>query len=263
MKKSIIVLGLLFAKFALFAQSINADFETDKQGWTAHFSGIFNEHATEQDGRIEWAKLPSPLNTRGGISFSGKNHSNVMFLYIQKEITDLAPNTDYRVIFNMDWVSRMNPSASPITVKVGAVNKAPMFAGEFVGTYFNDVEEESIEEEESVEEEKIAEEEGEDENLDREDRTFDDRWLWTAVFDKGEPGRNGRDFRAVGQLIPNEFGYPFQQNLHNFDSAFLAKTDESGRLFLMIGVEPEQGNIENVFLNTVRVILIENDSKNP
>jgi hypothetical protein len=215
MKKSLIIFGLTIASFALSAQSVNANFEVDEQGWTPHFTGFPMGCEEDYELLIKWSKLTPPLNERGGISFFGKNYSDELFLYIQKEITGLLPNTNYRVMFNMNWLHRLDPLASPITVKVGATNREPTFSEE--------------------------------------------DFLVKASFKRGEIGDDGRDFMVAGQLIPNEFGLPFQQNLQNLDKAFLVNTDDSGRLFLMIGVEPEnRKNIDHIFLNTLRIVLAEN-----
>jgi hypothetical protein len=252
MKKSAIIFSLSVATIALSAQSVNANFEVDEQGWTSHFLGIFetNETTIGSEGQehpsrrisneplIQWSKIIRPLNDRGAISFYGKNYNSGrddisivednfsadLFLFIQKEITGLLPNTNYRVVFNLDWICQLHLSASPITIKVGAVNKEPMLKAT------------SIELSDA--------------------KNYD---IITGLFDKGEIGRDGLDFIVAGRLPPNEFGRPFHQNLHNFDNAFLVNTDESGRLFLMIGVEPETDNdVENVFLNTLRIVLAEN-----
>ena len=263
MKKLTIIFSLLFATFALFAQSnrsINANFEVDKEGWTGHFLGIFETRDTiiDWEGRellsskinhepsITWSNLIPPLNERGGISFSGKNYSNDrrristpgrsydagLFLFIQKEVTDLLPNTTYRVVFNMNWFYQMDPSALPITIKVGAMNQEPIVTAQHVELATNKVYEI------------------------REVLMHDS----PTPIDRGEIGRNGHDFVVAGQLIPNESGLPFQQNLHNFENAFFVDTDKKGRLFLMIGVEPTRGDVENVFLNTLRVVMTENRS---
>jgi hypothetical protein len=215
MKKTFVIFGLLIAPFALFAQSVNANFEIDKQGWTSHFTGFPMGCEEDYELLIKWSKLAPPLNERGGISFVGKNYSDELFLYIQKEITGLLPNTNYRVMFNMNWLHRLEPLASPITIKVGAMNQEPIFS--------------------------------------------EKNFLVKASFKRGETGGDGRDFMVAGKLVPNEFGLPFQQNLQNFDKAFLVNTDDSGRLFLMIGVEPEsRKDVENIFLKTLRVVLAEN-----
>ncbi len=213
MKKITIILSLLFVTTGLFAQSVNANFEIDEQGWKPYFTGYPVGGEAGYELSVKWSKLIAPLDSQGGISFFGKNYSNQLFLYIQKEINGLLPNTNYQVMFNMDWLCQLDASALPITVKIGVVNQEP---------------------------------------------TFSETGLVEASFKKGEIGRNGRDFSIIGRLIPNEFGYPFPENFQNYDNAFLVNTDNSGRLFLMIGIEPEGGPVANVFLNTLRVVLAEN-----
>ncbi len=212
-KNKIFCLGLCLLAQVTFAQSVNANFEVDEEGWTPHFTGypVGGEETYELSAK--WSKMISPLNQQGGISFSGKNYSKTLFLYIQKEINDLLPNTNYQVMFNMDWLCRMEPSAAPITVKIGVSTQEPELS---------------------------------------------ESSLVEPSFKKGEIGKDGRDFSVIGTLKPNEFGYPFQQNMQNYDKAFLVNTDDEGRLFLMIGVEPENDDVADIFLNTLRVVLAEN-----
>jgi len=207
MKKIVVFFVGLFATFALFAQSISANFEIDKQGWKPGNSiGMF-------DGVVEWTNIFPPMNHRHGLSFSGENRNGNLFLYINKEVTGLLPNTNYRIRFNMNWVCRMEISALSVFVKVGAMNENPSL-------------------------ELIA-----------------DEPFYNTFFEKGEIGQNGPDFIVAGRLTPDPEGRPFLQNVNNFNNAFLVNTDDKGRLFLMIGLEPESGDIEDIYLNTLRVLL--------
>lgn len=212
-KYIILIFMLLCTSIGVSAQSVNANFELDEEGWIPHFTGYPAGGEEGCELSAKWSKMISPLNERGGISFSGKNYTGKLFLYLQKEFDGLVPNTNYQVMFNMDWLCRLESSTAPIAVKIGAVNQEP---------------------------------------------TFSETGLVEASFKKGENGRDGRDFITIGRLTPNEFGYPFQQNFQNYDKAFLVNTTDEGRLFLMIGIEPESVDVVNIFLNTLRVVLSEN-----
>ena len=214
MKKTLTIFGFLLATSALFSQSISANFQTDMEGWTSHQS------------TVEWANLFAPMNNRGGISFARENTSSreehinrdYSFLFIQKELANLSPNTSYRITFNTSWLAWLEASASPISVRVGAINNVPV-------SVFSE----------------------------------------TIIMPYGVSGKVSylhnftieRDFVVAGQLTPNENGLAFTQNINNFDNAFYVNTDDEGRLFLMIGIETENPKIENVFLNTLRVVLRE------
>jgi hypothetical protein len=206
-KTKIISTILIFLTTTLFAQTFNANFEVDNSGWTSRQS-------------IERTTLFSQLEDRHGLSFSREYPSNDIILFIQKEITELKPNTNYRVMFNMNWLAWLDASALPIFIKIGAVNQEPTT-------------------------EVIDLDNGEE-------------VIVKHNYDKGEIGRNGRDFIVAGQLNPDKQSRPFLQNVHNLNNAFFVNTDNKGRLFLMIGIETENEIIENVFLTTVRVQLREN-----
>jgi len=243
MKKTLTIFGFLLATSALFSQSISANFQTDMEGWTSHQS------------TVEWANLLAPMNDRGGISFSRESEvsfregefflgerlskgpiaKDLSFLFVQKELTELSPKTNYRITFNMNWLAWLEISASPIFVKVGAIVQQP--TGTMILSSGDPVDG--------------------DTSFLYEKNTPSYWQLVSHNFNRGELGQDGRDFVVAGQLTPNENGLAFTQNINNFDNAFYVNTDDKGRLFLMIGIETENPKIENVFLNTLRIILRE------
>jgi len=235
MKKTLTIFGFLLATSALFSQSISANFQTDMEGWTSHQS------------TVEWANLFAPMNDRGGISFARENAGvktsyvpgfnirvNYDFLLIQKEVLELLQNTRYRITFNMNWLAWLESGMSPIIVKVGAMSKPPTYSWSMPGGW-----EEIVDDGNTV------------------FQSFAGSRITDLNFNRGELGQDGRDFVVAGQLTPNENGLAFTQNINNFDNAFYVNTDDEGRLFLMIGIETENPKIENVFLNTLRVVLRE------
>ena len=202
------ILILSTASFALFAQSVNANFRSDEQGWMPRFAG-YSPNAEGCDRCIEWSIIMPPFEDKNGLSFYGKNCGTELFLYIQKEVDGLSPNTNYRLFFNTDWIYQMDSTASPVFVKAGAVAQEPEHFG-----------------------------------ID----------VMKPSFRRGDIGQNGRDISVIGQLTPDRD----RENLQNFEDPFFANTDENGRLFLMLGVESESGIFENIFLNTLRIVLAEN-----
>jgi len=207
------------ATSALFSQSISANFQTDMEGWTSHQS------------TVEWANLFAPMNDRGGISFARENaDENYTFLFIQKELTELLPNARYRITFNTSWLAWLETSAFPISIRVGAMNEFPTETTEKIVRDTTEI----------IGEDGIA-----------------DTIIITSTKELTLTKFNNENFVVAGKLTPNENGLAFTQNINNFDNAFYVNTDDEGRLFLMIGIETESPNIENVFLNTLRVVLRE------
>jgi len=238
MKSTTIILSFLFATSIVFAQnrSINANFEVDMQGWTSGFTGIFESRDTmiEVDGEllksstytepsVKWSNLFGSMSDRGGISFSGKNQYGSLFLYIQKEVTGLLPNRNYRVTFNMNWLAWLEADASPVLIMLVVTDQEST-----VVLSLKELHNGTLITERGV------------------------------SFGTGFSGFIERDVKFAGRLTPNENGHPFLQNVNNFDNAFYANTDDSGRLFLMIGIETENEKIEHIYLNTLRVLLHEN-----
>jgi hypothetical protein len=121
MKKIAIIFGFLVSTSALFSQVISANFEHDAQGWTSHQS-------------VEWSRLLPPMDHRNGMHFSGEitDGDRILYLYIQKEVENLKPNTNYRIRFNMNWVCWMEISASPIWIEIGAAKNQELAGFDFV-----------------------------------------------------------------------------------------------------------------------------------
>jgi len=115
------------------AYQFNYTFDEDQEGWVAGFADLPADHdpvffALDSG----WSKLPSGLEG-GAFYLSGNNHSDDLFMYLQKHITGLKPETTYQVGFSIDLASNtpegmMGIGGSPgesVYIKAGAVNIEP------------------------------------------------------------------------------------------------------------------------------------------
>ena len=120
------------AKYEL-AYQFSYTFDEGQEGWTAGFADLPADYDLvlfELDSG--WSELTSGLE---GSAFylSGHNRSDDLFMYIQKHITGLKPETTYQVDFSIDLASNtpegmMGIGGSPgenVYVKAGAVNNKP------------------------------------------------------------------------------------------------------------------------------------------
>lgn len=84
-------------------KELNFDFSKGHAGWT----GDFADYPVDEEAFYElnwgWTSLPHPMaNNKKGIVLSGNNHSDDLLMFIKHRVTGLKPNTeyfiDYRVI---------------------------------------------------------------------------------------------------------------------------------------------------------------------
>jgi hypothetical protein len=83
--------------------SARVDFSTGQHGWTADFA----DYPAGQDDYYElesdYRALVAPLDTsQRALYISGNNHSDDLFMFWKGQIVGLAPNTSYRVRFEVE-----------------------------------------------------------------------------------------------------------------------------------------------------------------
>lgn len=110
------------------------DFATGQHGWTAGFA----DYPVGQDDFYElesdYRALPQPLDTsQNALYISGHNHSDDLFMFWKGQIVGLAPNTSYRVGFEVEIATNvpsgcLGVGGSPgesVWVKAGASQSEP------------------------------------------------------------------------------------------------------------------------------------------
>lgn len=85
---------------------VDHTFATNANGW----EGDYTDYGVEQQDLIEFsfthANLPAPLNqSQKALRVFGRNRSDDLFMFIRKQLTGLKPNTDYRLVFDLEMAS--------------------------------------------------------------------------------------------------------------------------------------------------------------
>jgi hypothetical protein len=108
-------------------------FDEDQEGWTAGFADLPADYDPAQFMLDSgWGSLPSSLEGNA-LFLSGNNHSDDLFMFIQKQFTGLKPETTYQVEFDVELASNspagmMGIGGSPgesVYIKAGAVPHEP------------------------------------------------------------------------------------------------------------------------------------------
>lgn len=204
-------------------------FDEDQQGWIAGFADLPADYDADQF-MLEsgWSSLPSDLEGYG-LFLSGNNHSDDLFMYIQKQITGLKPETTYQVQFNVELASNtpegmMGIGGSPgesVYIKAGAVTIKP----ELVNDSIN--------------------------------------WLRMNI-DKGNQASEGKDMINLGTLAnPNinletSTGEEYAlMNLDNQQIPFFVASDKDGSIWVIIGSDSGFEGATAVYYNSIGIQLTE------
>lgn len=82
------------------------DFSSSQDGWIGSFADFHHIETADYDLEFVRTTLPSPLNTsKYALKIGGTNRSDDLFMFIKKKITGLAPNTTYKVTFDVEFAS--------------------------------------------------------------------------------------------------------------------------------------------------------------
>ena len=118
----------------------NDTFDKDQQGWVANFADLPADYDPDQFMLDSgWGSLPSGLEGNA-LFVSGNNHSDDLFMFIQKQFTGLKPETTYQVQFDVELASNspagmMGIGGSPgesVYIKAGAVPHEPKIVSDSI-----------------------------------------------------------------------------------------------------------------------------------
>ena len=113
------------------------NFQEDSEDWTAGFADYPNEPNVEDFYELEFSHsmLPSPLRiTDGALKQAGNNHSDDLFMFVKKKITELVPYRTYNISMEIEFASNASNGATGIGgspaedvfIKAGASTSEPL-----------------------------------------------------------------------------------------------------------------------------------------
>jgi uncharacterized lipoprotein YbaY len=112
-------------------------FDQDTEGWHGGFSDLPADYEGHgYDVEFKHSDIPIEGNENGGLSLTGNNHSDDLFMYLLRAFdvqNGLKPNTAYRVELSFDMATNVPPGmmgigGSPgesVYIKAGVVNREP------------------------------------------------------------------------------------------------------------------------------------------
>ncbi len=209
-----------------------SDFSEGPQGWSPFFTNIPSNSVEEYQLQINITPLPeSTGQSRNGLYVSGSNKGSEIHFFLKKEVTGLTPNKLFRLIFRMDvatniaatpsnFVSKSASNESGLNMLAGALSFEPNITGNSPLT-----------------------------------------GLLEPNFNNQIPitvGDSNSDIINLGPLQHQDEGSDFQVvQLENINYPFLARSNNAGTIWLLIGFHTDKPEDFEVYFRSARVLFTE------
>jgi hypothetical protein len=207
--------------------SYTFDFNTSKHDWIPGFAEFPSGPDDSTFYELQFAHTALPDSHKRALMLSGNNHSDDLFMYVKKKITNLDPNTPYTLTFEVEMESdaqkaSVGAGGSPgqsVYVKVGASKNEP--------------------------------------------KTLIDDDYYIVNIDKGDQSQSGADMIVIGDIsIPSDSsGYvaikrtnaPLNNNSYN--SPIVATTNSDGEMWLIVGTDSGYEGITTLYYTNINIVL--------
>lgn len=224
-----VVVAVLFFQEAAQPSRFSYAFDQGSQDWAPGFADLPVDYDPDLFALDSgWSALPSGLEGNA-IYLSGRNASDDLFMYLQKQIAGLQPETSYQITFDIELASNtpagmVGIGGSPgegVFVKAGAVNREPGLVTDAIG------------------------------------------WLRPDI-DKGNQASEGSDMINLGTLAnPNidpetATGKEYAlMTLNNQDALFQVTSAANGSIWVIIGTDSGFEGTTTVYYDSITITLIE------
>lgn len=208
----------------LYVFSDISDFSKSTYDWTADFSDY---PATPEDSlkfnlQYSYTELPAHLGSKKAIMLAGTNLSNDLFMFIKKKVTGLNPNTDYNLVFQIQFAT--NAQSGPSPTDEGSPGESVFLkAGAS-----------------AVEPQKIVQENS-----------------YVLNVDKGKQLDRGENTIVLGNIAGganiSEFTLVTRTNADNY-VPFVARSNDKGELWLIVGTDSGYRGTTVIYYTNVSVV---------
>ncbi|MBD2700547.1 hypothetical protein IC229_07870 [Spirosoma sp. BT702] len=198
-----------------------SSFQRDTDGWTADIT----DYGTAQENIMEFksarAGLPAPLDSsRKSLMIESMNRSDDAFMFLKKKVTGLQPNTDYKLVFDIELASKYPENSigiggspgSSVWLKVGASPVEP------------------------VKELKDG--------------------FYSLNLDKGAQNNDGKDAIRLGNIASSDDTEKYTLiKRSNTEKPFVARSNEKGELWLLVGTDSGFEGLTTLYYSRINVTL--------
>lgn len=195
------------------------DFNQNDGGFTPIFSDYPNEQGVEEFYELHSGHEEVPIAEAGkGLFLSGNNHSDDLFMGYYKELSGLAPETEYQftVQFKLatnvenDMIGIGGAPGESVFVKCGVASEEP-------------------------------------------ENSLDSLNHFRLNIDKGSQSTSGSDMIVVGNLAKEEVNRPGEYEFNEIATKVIAQTDEAGTAYLVIGTDSGFEGVTSCYLDDISV----------
>lgn len=202
--------------------TLEFSFDENEEGWTHGFADYPEGEEEFYELSFEHAKLPEPLDqTQGTLKQSGNNHSDDLFMFVKKKVSDLAPNEEYKVAFDIEIASNVPDNSfgvggspgSSVYIKAGISSDEPIGVKQDDGYYRMNI-------------------------------------------DKNNQANGGADMKVLGDFEngTDSNNYALKTLLYN-SGELKARTNEKGELWLIIGTDSGFEATTTIYYNKIQTDL--------
>ena len=209
--------------FLVFSQSF--DFTQDCYEWQVDFADFpaGPDDSTYYELSYAYTKLPENLGIeKNAMMLSGNNHSDDLFMFMKKKITDLTPNKDYSIVFEVTL-------ASNAPIGAAGIGGAP---GESVYLKAGAS---------ALEPKKVIEGDS-----------------YVLNVDKGNQAASGENAVVLGNIAVSydtkDYALISRNNASAYDAPFVVKSNSKGELWLLVGTDSGFEGITTVYYTSVNVV---------
>lgn len=195
----------------------HTDFSVGKDGWQAGFADYTfeNKEIFELQESIE--QLPSPLDeSKKAYMISGMNRSDDLFMYLKKEFKNLKANTSYKITLNLSMASDAMSGGF-------GVGGAP---GESIGLGLGAT---------TLEPKAVKQ----------------DNYYRMNINKINQCCTDGQDMIVIGNVANGKQEYTF--NMIERYGEFSAKTDASGKLWVIIGTDSGYEGKTTLYYSDIKI----------
>jgi hypothetical protein len=207
--------------------SYTFDFNTSNYDWIPGFAEFPSGPDDSTFYELKFAHTKLPVGNKRALMLSGNNHSDDLFMYVKKKITNLDPNTPYTLTFEVELESEAQQASvgaggSPgrsVYLKAGASKNEPK-------------------------------------------SVIDDEY-YIMNIDKGDQSHSGTEMIVIGDIsIPSDSsGYVAitrtnaPGNNNGYSVPIIATTSSDGEMWLIVGTDSGYEGITTVYYTNINVVL--------
>jgi len=200
------------------------NFQEDSEDWAAGFADYPNEANVEDFYELEFSHsmLPSPLRiTDGALKQAGNNHSDDLFMFVKKKITELVPFRTYNVSMEIEFASNApngavgicGSPAEDVFIKAGASTSEPLKVLDNSENYYR------------------------------------------MNIDKGNQAQDGANMKLIGDFANGTESSAYNLVTLKTMNSISVESDSNGEFWVVVGTDSGYEGKTTIYYNKIKVIL--------